>query len=644
MSNAAHRALRPGFARMPAPRPLRALGLACACLLQPALAVAAPGSAQEPRSVSLPQAGSQPGHAAAAAPAAIAPDPSDAEIAALKSETNGKLQVVTPATPTSTASPNASRATSPPVSTPPAAPDESATDKKLREVLQERLVLLDEYDKASRKLKKATRPEPSPEKQAAEARAELARLQALLARSATNPEALLPQTFRVPGPGDSPSVSAEMKEAIEAATGDVKECRAKLESMRSEVVNWEAQQNARRAERDKLFQVVAAMQAHGPDREEAGGPAMASAAARRLAQERSVNVAWKGRLEAIRLKAVEAAIALESRLAGVRELGIQVGQAQVEVAEKTLELMQSRYRAAADRQERFLKEKAAAEESKARRSDDPLERFRSHRLAELLDIEAQVVKHEQALATSPPPSLEEQWNLADHAADDFTRIKALLDDGRVSRLDAIRLNNDFRRIGPERERLLRNEMAIVELRLQFYEDALTAVELELLQDSLHDRYEQELLQERLPPERWAEGERILAEHEQRHRALLIRHRAVLERLAVGTAQTLDQIARRLAILDEEYGFIRTHIFWVRDQEPIGLVTISQGAREGRHLLQGLIRLAQDAARTRQWGRASAEFLTAALAVLGLPIGLVRARRMLKARIALDLAAERPDVR
>ena len=50
-------------------------------------------------------------------------------------------------------------------------------------------------------------------------------------------------------------------------------------------------------------------------------------------------------------------------------------------------------------------------------------------------------------------------------------------------------------------------MAIAELRLQYYEDALTSVEIELLQDSLHDRYEQELLRERLPPARRAEGER-----------------------------------------------------------------------------------------------------------------------------------------
>ncbi len=303
--------------------------------------------------------------------------------------------------------------------------------------------------------------------------------------------------------------------------------------------------------------------------------------------------------------------------------------------------MQSRYSAAAERQERALKEEAVAEENKARRSDDPLERFRARRVSELLELEAQVVKHEQALATSPPPSLVEQRGLADRATEDFARIKQLLDDGRVSRLDAIRLNNDFRRIGPERDRLLRNEMAIVEARLQYYEDTLTGVEIELLQDSLHDRYEHDMLKERLSPSRWAEGESIVAALERSHRAMLERRRSVLEKLNDGTAQTLDEIARRLAILDEEYGFIRTHIFWVRDQEPIGLGTITQGARECRHVVQALLRLAQESARPQHWGRRSAEFVTAAVAALVLPIGLVRLRRLLRGLIGRDLPASKP---
>ena len=170
---------------------------------------------------------------------------------------------------------------------------------------------------------------------------------------------------------------------------------------------------------------------------------------------------------------------------------------------------------------------------------------------------------------------------------------------------------------------------------------MTNVEIDLLQDSLHDRFEHDLLRERLPPSRWAEGEALLAELERKHRTLLVRRRASLERLTDCTSQTLDQIARRLGILDEEYGFIRTHIFWVRDQEPIGLGTITQGAREFKHLVKALARLAQESVRPRHWGRASAEFVTAALAVLGLPIGLIRLRRFLRVRIERDLPTARP---
>src|SRR5579883_2972688 len=134
----------------------------------------------------------------------------------------------------------------------------------------------------------------------------------------------------------------------------------------------------------------------------------------------------------MRLQAIEAQIALEAKLAAVRDLAVQLGQAQVQVAEKTLALLQSRYNAAADRQERLLKQTAAAEANRARRVADPLEQFRARCRSDLLILEAQVVKLEQALATSPAPSLDEQRSLADHARDDFARIKALLDDGRVS--------------------------------------------------------------------------------------------------------------------------------------------------------------------------------------------------------------------
>src|SRR5205823_5814056 len=129
---------------------------------------------------------------------------------------------------------------------------------------------------------------------------------------------------------------------------------------------------------------------------------------------------------------------------------------------KKLDLLQLRYQEVAEARQRNLKNAAATEENKARRSDDPLETYRALRLAYLLDLEARVIKNEQALTTSTHPALEEERSLADRALNDFEQIKQLLVDGNVSRLDALRLNNDFRRIGPERDRLLRNELATIE--------------------------------------------------------------------------------------------------------------------------------------------------------------------------------------
>ncbi len=66
---------------------------------------------------------------------------------------------------------------------------------------------------------------------------------------------------------------------------------------------------------------------------------------------------------------------------------------------------------------------AASEETKARRADDPLVRFKARRTAEILSLEAQVLRGEQALATTSSPSLHEQRDLADRAESDFADQK-----------------------------------------------------------------------------------------------------------------------------------------------------------------------------------------------------------------------------
>jgi hypothetical protein len=325
---------------------------------------------------------------------------------------------------------------------------------------------------------------------------------------------------------------------------------------------------------------------------------------------------------------VEAQIALESKLADARELEAHVCFAHIELAERELSQLRAHYQTESERQESDLTRKAATEKSKAQFADDPLERFRARRTAELLELEAQVLKYEQALATSPSPSFEEQQGLADRADRDFARIKELLDDGKVSRLDAIRLNNEFRLIGPERERLVRTELATVEARLQYFEEALTNVEIELLRNSQPDRYEHDLLRERVPSERSAEVEGLLTDLERQHRVILIRRRSALEKLSERASHTLQQITRRLSILDQEYGFIRTQIFWVRDQDPIALATLWQGAREFDYLLKALLHLAEESIKPKLWSGPSGEFMVTSLAALMLPVLLVKLRRTL----------------
>jgi len=600
----------------------------------------------------------RPKASAKASNATTAPPPTKADVEALRAATTEQLKVSQPATMHETAGSTGSSNTSPNGASPsvagsvPAKPGgssaatnsaasrpEAAVKPPLRVLLEERLRLLDEYGEASQALEKVTHPEPTPEQQSAEARAELRELEAVLSRAAKDPDTLLPPLFRGSSVTVSRTLPSEMKAALEATSNELKEWRIKLETLRSEITKRDGQQNARRADRDKLFQGLATLKVKSGEFDSAVTDAL-SVEARRLARERLINFEWQTRVRSLRLDVAEAQLALEAKLADVHALNVQIAGSHVQIGVKTLAQMNEHYRAAALDHESKLKQDAANEEEKARRSNDPLERFRAGRSADLLKLEALVLKYEQAQATTPSPSYDEQKTLADHAEGDFIRIKKLLDDGSVSRLDAVRLNNEFRRIGPERDRLIKNELATVEAQIQYHESALTNVEIELMQGTLHD-YESDLVRERLPQSRWAEGEAVLAALEKRHRSLLVRQRDALESLTTSGGHTLGQVVRRLGIFDEEYGFIRTHIFWVRDQEPIGLGTLTQEVYEFHYLVKALLRLARESINSKRWGQPSAEFLVTILAVLALPVGLVRLRRGLRVLIERDLP--RPQI-
>jgi hypothetical protein len=508
----------------------------------------------------------------------------------------------------------------------------ATNNQMLRAVLLERQALLDEHDQAVKELQELAHPRLSRERQSAAARSELERLRAQLAQP---PGSLLPPGFLGSATEIKKTALEEMKDAIETAQGDLNEWQAKFESVRAELAKAGSKQSALRADRDKLHQQVATLKAPHQERESATIAAK-NPQLRQLAQERLTNANLAARVAALRLKIAETKLALELELADVRELSQHVLEAHMQVSRKVLNQMQLRYREAAELQQRALKKAAATQESMARQADDPLEQYRARRRAEILELEARVVKNEQALAAGTDLAMEEQHALADRAEADFVQIKQLLDDGNVSRLDALRLNNDFRRIGPERDRILRNDLTSIETQLQYYENTLTSVELELIEDSLAVQVEHDAVLERLAPQRHSQAQSDFAELERGYKAVLVRQKVILTKLVARASETLKQVTRRLRVLDEEYGFIRTHIFWVRDQEPLGLATIQRLGRELKRLAKGLLTLAEESSDRRSWAHPSSEFLTAAVAAVILPLGLFRLRRLLRRRITRAL--------
>ncbi len=505
------------------------------------------------------------------------------------------------------------------------APARDAGDiKAMRELLDERMRLLDLYDQAVKDHEAFLKGRVSPDEERTTIKAELARITQLLTDAQGNPDVLLPPAFRATAGEGSTALSLELKESLDNVAAAIKDDRAKLDQARGEKEKLESPRDPRREERDKLFQRVAGYDAKRTEYEVAVAAA-ANARKRRLAQERLVNYDWQARVEKARLETMEAQIAAQANRSDIREWEIELLTARLRLNEQTLARMRERFQTAAEERQRELKKRAEDEDEKAQHAGDPIERFRARRMAEILTLEALVVRHEQSLASSPSPSLHEQRDLADRAEADFARIRELLDDGHVSRLDAIRLNNDFRRIGPERDRLAKNELAYAEAHVQYYENLLSSVEVELLQDSLHDQFELDFSRERPPAGRLEEGKAIWAEIERKHRALLIRRQAVLEKLVERAAQILQQVTRRLAVLDEEYGFIRTHIFWVRDQDPLGVWSVVPLGRDAEHVAAGLLVLARESLKAKLWGEPSGEFIVAGLAALTLPLGLARLR-------------------
>ncbi len=228
----------------------------------------------------------------------------------------------------------------------------------------------------------------------------------MLDQASKTPEALLPEAFGTPAAG-APAKTlearlAEMKEAIDAARTEIKERATELETLRGDASKPHSGEVATlRAERDKIHQSVSALAAGRAEREAAIANA-GSPEARELARDRFTNYEWECRVEAERLAADEAQIALATKRGELGAVRLQAKAGRVDLDRRLLELMEKRYASQSERQQNDLKQAVAKEETKAAQTDDVLERYRAKRSADLLELEAEAVAYEKASATTRP--------------------------------------------------------------------------------------------------------------------------------------------------------------------------------------------------------------------------------------------------
>jgi potassium efflux system protein len=376
---------------------------------------------------------------------------------------------------------------------------------------------------------------------------------------------------------------------------------------------------------------VAALPARRAERE-AAISAASTAESRELEREKLVNFEWETRVEEARLHARETQIRLETKLASLSGMRLELLDARKDVIKKTLEAMQAKYGVLVERQQRDLQRLAEHEEVRAQNTIDPLMKYRAKRNAEMLVLKALALQDEHALSVAPPLSLEVQRELADRAERDFAGLKQLVEEGRATAIVALRLKNDYRRLSFERAAVGRTELARAIDEMTRTENLLTAVELDLVNESHDQRYYLDELLEVLPPARRAEARAAAADVEDQHRKLLIRRREALEKLADRAQEIHKQVVRRLTILDDQYAYVRTHIFWMRDAEPIGLATLAPVPTDCRKLARSLLNIAGEVCDRSAWGRVSPIFILALLMTAALPWPLHRARMALGDRV------------
>jgi hypothetical protein len=354
---------------------------------------------------------------------------------------------------------------------------------------------------------------------------------------------------------------------------------------------------------------------------------------RKIANETLLNCQCEAASEREQLAGAEAALSLETRRGPVVDLALENFEAQLELIQRFLTLESKRFAVVAEVKKKALQTEAAREQTRAATVEDPLEKFKSLRNAEILSLEAQNVEFNNVYKTSPMLSEGEQRDLADKAERDFANLKKVVSQNRVGGLVALRLNNDFRRISRERTSIQRNEFAQSTSTTAYYENALTEAELSYFNDSRDDRSERDTFLETLPAWRRASASSAIDEIERKHKKQLEARKAILEMLLNRAEETHNQICRRIRILDEQYAFVRTNIFWVRDSEPIGEATFPQARSEARRILGASIRLAAEPFDRTLWTHPSGEFGLIAAGLAVFPLVIPYSRRRLKGMLS-----------
>jgi hypothetical protein len=500
----------------------------------------------------------------------------------------------------------------------------------LREVFKSRERLILDWEKTVKARQAVLNTEPTPEGEAAELKTALERLKVGLSRAKTDPSSILPEPFRNTS---TPKVDEALKDAVDDAQDAVenvsKELATQAASPGRKVSTPLA---AAKAEREETRKRIAALGPRAVDAEAALGAA-SSAEGRELARERMVNLDWETKLEAERLREVEARIDLETRREAVSAVKVQVLNVKLELAKATDDLVKARYAEWLARKNAELDRAEAFEKARAEHEADPLERYKARRNQELSAQTKLFNAREAESKATPLVALAEQTARANKAAEDFEKLKKLVESGRSSALVAQRLNNSFRRLAAERGSISRNELAQVNGLLAKYEGELTAVELDLINDERGDRELRDALLASLPEGRWGDARKVFGETERAHRKMLEKRQAILTSLEEQTEKTRQEVMRRLRILDEQHAFVRTHLFWVRDAQPIGAASADQIRREGQDLGRTLLSIAAEPWSRSNWSRVSPEFVVATLGLFAFPYGLYRARKALRARIA-----------